>query len=430
MRRNPSFAFTAVATLALGISVNTTIFSVVNAVLLQPLPYRDAGRLVLLWTTNPQTNAFERPTGFLNVQDWKNTQSFEAMAYFRNEPVVLWEEPEPEPIDAAFVSPDFFALLGIQPVLGRSFTNREAERGEPLVVLSYGIWQRRFGGSPKVLGSVLHIEGRQATVVGVMPAEFRPLTQTTQLWMPHTSASFFDSIRTARDSKFGWDVLAKLRPGVRLDQAQAEMNGVAARLAAAWPETNRGSGVRVVSLLDQVTNQVRLALKLLLAAVLLVLLIACTNIGNLLLARATGRAREVAVRASLGATRGQLIGQFLTESAVLSLIAASLGFGLAVFGLKALLALAPSSLPRLSEVSLDFRALLFTVMISLVGALLFGLTPALRLAGGAIAPGQRSAGGARSTRRLRDALVVTEYALAIVLLAGAGRYWFAAWPLS
>jgi predicted lysophospholipase L1 biosynthesis ABC-type transport system permease subunit len=220
--------------------------------------------------------------------------------------------------------------------------------------------------------------------------------------MPYSSTSFFDSIRTARDSKFGWDVLAKLRPGVRLEQAQAEMNGVAARLAAAWPETNRGSGVRVVSLLDQVTSQVRLALKLLLAAVTLVLLIACTNIGNLLLARATGRAREVAVRASLGATRRQLISQFLTQSVGLSLIASSLGFGLAAFTLKGLLAFSPHSLPRLSEVSLDFRALLFTVMVSLVSALLFGVTPALRLAGGAIAPGQRAAGGARSTRRFRE----------------------------
>jgi predicted permease len=420
LRRNPGFALTAVGTLALGICVNTTIFSVVNSVLLQPLPYRDADRLVLLWTTNPQKNAFERSTGYLNVQDWRKARSFEAMAYFRNEPMVLREEPEPEPLDAAFVSPDFFELLGIQPVLGRSFTDREAERGEPLVVLGYGIWQRRFAGSPDVIGKVLHIEGRQAKVIGVMPAGFRPLTQTTQVWMPHSSASFFDSVRTSRDPKFGWDVLAKLRPGAGLEQAQAEMNSVAARLADAWPETNRGTGVRVVSLLDQVTGRVRLALKLLLGAVTLVLLIACTNIGNLLLARATGRAREVAVRASLGATRGQLIGQFLTESAMLSLLAAGLGFGLAAFSLKGLLAFAPDSFPRLSEVHLDFRALWFTVAISLASTLLFGLTPALRLAAGAIAPGQRAVGGARSTRRLRDLLVVTEYALAIVLLAGAG----------
>jgi putative ABC transport system permease protein len=420
LRRNPSFAVTAVGTLALGISVNTTIFSVVNAVLLQPLPYRDADRLVLLWTTNPQRNAFERSTGYLNVQDWRNAQSFEAMACLRNEPVVLRDGPEPEPVDAAFVSPEFFSLLGIQPVLGRAFTDREAEQSEPLVVLGYGIWQRRFGGSPGVIGRTLRIEGRQATVIGVMPENFRPLTQTTQLWMPHTSASFFNAIRTARDSKFGWEVLAKLGPGVRLEQAQAEMNGIGARLASAWPETNRGTGVRVVSLLDQVTSQVSLALKLLLAAVTLVLMIGCTNVGNLLLARATGRAREVAVRASLGATRGQLIWQFLTESAVLSLIAACLGFGLAAFGLRALLAFAPHSLPRLNEVTLNFRALVFTMMISLLSALLFGLTPALRLAKGAIAPGQRAIGGTRSTRRLRDLLVVTEYALAIVLLAGAG----------
>src|SRR5215467_8895893 len=171
LRRNPSFAVTAIGTLALGIAVNTTIFSVVDGVLLRPLPYRDADRLVLLWTTNPQRNAFERSTGYLNVQDWRKAQSFEAMAYFRNEPVVLREEPEPEPVDAAFVSPDLFALLGVQPLLGRSFTDQEAARGEPVVVLGYGIWQRRFGGSASVVGKVLHIEGRQATVVGVMPAD-------------------------------------------------------------------------------------------------------------------------------------------------------------------------------------------------------------------------------------------------------------------
>ena len=420
LRRNPGFAATAIGTLALGISVNTAIFSVVNAVLLRPLPYRGAGRIVLLWTTNPRQNAFESPTGYLNIEDWRQAHSFEAMAYLRNESVVLREEPEPEPVDAAFVSPGYFALLGVQPALGRFFTTREAERGDRLAVLGYGLWQRRYGGSPAVIGRVIRIEGQPATVIGVLPADFRPLTQATQLWMPHTSASFFDSIRADRYPKFGWDVLATLRPRVPLEQAQAEMNGIAARLAAAWPETNRDSGVRVVSLLDQVTRHVRLALELLFGAVALVVLIACANLGNLLLARAAGRAREVAVRTSLGASRGQLIGQFLTESVVLSLIAAASGLGLAALGLRTLLAFAPRSVPRLNEVSLDFRALLFTVAISLLAAVLFGLAPALRLAATTVAPGQRAVGATRSTRRLRNVLVVAEYALAIILLAGAG----------
>jgi putative ABC transport system permease protein len=420
LRRNAGFAVTAIGTLAMGISVNTTIFSVVNAVLLRPLPYSDADRIALLWSTNRTQDKFELPTGYLNVQDWRQAHSFAAMAAFRDEPVVLREEPEPEPVEAAFVSPDFFALLGVQPALGRVFTGQEAERGESLAVLGYGIWQRRFGGSPAVLGRVLHIEGRQATVIGVLPSGFRPLAQATQLWMPHTSASFFDSTRMWRYPKFGWNVLAKLRRGVSLEQAQDEMNGIAARLAVAWPETNANSGVRVVSLLDQVTRQVRLALSLLMAAVVIVLLMACTNLGNLLLARAIGREREMAVRASLGATRARLVGQLLTESVVLSVMAAALGFGVAALGLKTLLAFAPPSVPRLSEVSLDFRALLFTMAISLLAALLFGLTPALRLAGRAIVPASRAAGGTHSTRRMRDLLMVAEYALAIVLLAGAG----------
>ncbi|HKE23455.1 MAG TPA: ABC transporter permease [Bryobacteraceae bacterium] len=420
LRRNPAFALTAIATLALGIAVNTTIFSVVNGVLLRPLPYRDADRLALLWTTNPLQNAFERATGLLNVQGWRAARSFEAMAWFRDEPVVLREEPEPEPMDAVFVSPDFFGMVGARLALGRFFTSEEAERGDCLAVLSYGLWQRRFGGSREVLGRVLQIETRRATVVGVLPADFRPLARPTQVWMPDTSASFYKEIRTSRGSKFGWNVIAQLRPGVTLAQAQAEMNGIAAQLAAAWPKTNRDSGVRVISLLDQVTQHIRLALMLMQVAVGLVLLIACMNLGNLMMARAAGREREMAVRGSLGASRWQLVRQLLTESALLSAMAAGVGFGLAAIGLKTLLALAPASVPRLNEISLDWRALAFTMGCSLGGAVLFGLAPALRLSGTAMVPTQRSAGGARATRRFRNVLVTAEYAVAIVMLTGTG----------
>jgi putative ABC transport system permease protein len=420
LRRNPAFAAAAIGTLALGISVNTTIFSVVDGVLLRPLPYRDAGHLALLWTTAPRQNAFELPTSYLNIQDWRQARSFDAMAFYRDDPVVLREDPEPEALEASCVSPDFFDLVGVRPALGRLFTAAEASRGDRVAVLSFALWQRRFGGSPSVLGRVLHIEGRQATVVGVLPAGFRPLSQATQLWMPYSSAAFFDDISTWRYSKFGWHVLARLRPGVTLSQAQVEMDGVSVRLAAAFPDTNQHSGVRVVRLLDQVTAHIRLALELLLAAVVLVLLIACTNLGNLLLARAAGREREMAVRAALGASRAQLLRQLLAESAVLSLAAAALGFALASIALRIVVLFAPAGLPRLDEISLDLRALAFTVAISLGSALVFGLGPAWRLAGKAAVPAPRSIGGSRSTRSFRRVLVVAEYALAIVLLAGAG----------
>ena len=318
LRRNPGFTAAAVATLALGIGINTAMFSTVNSVLLRPLPYRDADRLVLLWTTDSHVGLNERETGYANVLDWqRQARSFEVLGYMRSEPLIWAGEPEPESLVTDFVSPNWFAELGVHPVAGRTFTADEALRGEPLALVSYELWQRRMGGSPGAIGKTVSIGGKSVQVIGVLPLGFRPLHNGTSIWMPYTSASYFREVSDSRSVKFGWQVIAKLRPGVRLEAARSEMTGIAARLAQTYPE-DRGIGVRVVPLLDQVVGPVRLGLSLLLAAVAMVLLIACTNLGNLVLARGAGRTREIEVRAALGASRGRLLSQLFTESLVLA----------------------------------------------------------------------------------------------------------------
>jgi putative ABC transport system permease protein len=419
LRRNPGFAAAAVATLTLGIGINTAMFSTVNSVLLRPLPYRDAGRLVLLWTTDPKLGAFERPTGYANVLDFeRQAHSFEQLAYVRREALIWSGEPEPEAVDTDFVSPNWFAELGAEPIAGRTFTADEARRDLPLGVISYDLWQRRLGGSRDAIGRSVIVGGKPVEVIGVLPPGFRPIHQGTALWLPHTSATFFHEETEARYSKFGWEILAKLRPGVRVEQARAELDGIAARLAQTYAD-DRGKGVRLVPLLDQVVGPVRLGLSLLLAAVGMVLLIACTNLGNLVLARGAGRAREIEVRAALGAGRRRLMAQLFTESLVLSIAAGALGLLLADAGVRAIVAFAPPDTPRLHEIALDARALLFTLALCVLSAVLFGLAPAFRLAKHAGSLGVRGS-GTRNARRTRDLLVVAECGLAIVLLTGAG----------
>jgi predicted permease len=420
-RRSPGFSAAAIATLAIGIGATTAVFSVVNSVVLRPLPYRDSGQLAFVWTSDPAAHLFERPTGYRTIQDWREqARSVESFASFREEPVVWSDGTEPESIEAGFASANLFAQLGVAPVVGRTFTQQESDAGERLAVLGYELWQRRFGGAADAIGKTVHLDGKPARIVGVLPAGFRPpWSQATRLWMPESAATYFGEMRDSRTVKYGWSVIARLRPGVGVSEAQAEISGISARLAQANPNFYP-SGVRVVGALDQVVRSVRLAMSVLLAAVLAVLLIACANLGNLVLARGAGRQREVAVRTALGASRGRLISQLFAESLALAGVAGCAGLALAFAGVRAILAFAPAGIPRLQEVSLDVRAVLFAVAASLVSAALFGLAPAARLASGGLAEGARTAGAGRSARRMRDALVIAECALAIMLLAGAG----------
>jgi putative ABC transport system permease protein len=419
LRRNPGFTAAAVATLALGIGINTAMFSTVNSVLLRPLPYRDADRLVLLWTADSHAGLNERETGYANVLDWqRQARSFEDLGYMRSEPLIWVGEPEPESLETDFVSPNCFAELGAHPVAGRTFTADEALRGEPLAVISYELWQRRMGGSPGVIGRTASIGGKSVQVIGVLPPGFRPLHKGTSVWMPYTFAPYFREEANSRSVKFGWEVIGKLRQGVGLEEARSEMTGIVARLAQTYQD-DRGMGVRLVPLLDQVVGPVRLGLTLLLAAVAMVLLIACANLGNLVLARGAGRTREIELRAALGAGRGRLLSQLFTESLVLAGTAGTLGLLLADAAVRAIVAFAPRDTPRLHEISLDSRAVLFTLVLCLLSAVLFGLAPAFRLASTASALGVRGS-GTRHARRTRDLLVVVECGVAIVLLAGAG----------
>ena len=275
-----------------------------------------------------------------------------------------------------------------------------------------------MGGSLGAIGKTASIGGKSVQVIGVLPPRFRPLHEGTSIWMPYTSATYFREEANSRSVKFGWEVIGKLRPGVRLEEARSEMTAIAARLAETYPD-DRGKGVRLIPLLDQVVGPVRLGLSLLLAAVAMVLLIACTNLGNLVLARGAGRIREIEVRAALGAGRGRLLSQLFTESLVLAGAAGTLGLLLADAAVRAIVAFAPRDTPRLHEISLDSRAVLFTLVLCLLSAVLFGLAPAFRLASTASALGVRGS-GTRHARRTRDLLVIVECGVAIVLLAGAG----------
>jgi putative ABC transport system permease protein len=421
--KQPGFTLIAALTLALGIGANITIFSVVNAVLLRPLPYPESERLVFLWSEAPRQNIRERASAYANFSEWRNqNKSFEDLAVFDPTVVTLTGAADPEPVMSIRASANLFPLLGVAPALGRTFTADEVQQRARVVVLSHGLWQRRFGASPGILGQTVEIDGTSSQVIGVMPESFLP-GRDNRIWEPHTLFPDWEAQKAQRGTG-SWQVVGRLKPQVSLAQAQTEMSTIAQRLEQAYPDANKGLGVNLVPFQLQFTgSNVRLALWMLFGAVVLVLLIACTNVANLMLARGIAREREMAIRLALGAGRLRLIRQLLTESALLALLAGAVGLFVASWGIQALLSFSPPNLPHLESVKIDAKVLAFTSVVALLTSLLFGLAPALKISqtqpGAALKEG-RSASGSISDRRLRGLLLITEFSLAVLLLAGAG----------
>jgi len=426
----PGFAAVAIITVALGIGANTAIFSVVNAVLLNPLPYREPDRLMQFWETNPLKNWTQVTVAPANLFDWeKQSQSFtEFGAYSGSDKkgphlsgLELNTGGEPQRLQGLSVTGNIFSVLGADALVGRTLREEETWQGKSAVmVLSYGLWQRHFGGDPKIVGQKITLNGVNREVVGVMPPDFYFPSKEADFWFP--MGWDHDQMAQLRGPHF-LRAVGRLKSGVTVEQARAEMKLIAARLEAQYPDTNTQMGVGLGPLKEWIVGDVQLPLVVLLVTVACVLLIACVNVANLLLVRATARAREIAIRSALGAGQWRLVRQLLTESLVLAVVGSALGLVLALWFKDTLVAFSSGDIPRLEESRLDWRVLGFTLAATLLTTLLTGLVPALQNARPRLAAvlkdgGQKGASG--QGRHVRGALVSAEIALALVLVAGAG----------
>jgi len=436
--KNPGFTLIATLTLALGIGANTTIFSVVNAVLLRPLPFREPAALMTVQVLDARNN---NPSGasYPNFADWRaESRSFERLAVFRTSNFTLTGGDEPARLNGAVVSADMFALLGVTPSLGRDFRAEEDRAGARVVILSHGLWRRRFNADPQALGRNVTLNNQSFAVVGVMPAGFQfpigaePVDLWTTIALDMTTADGGDAMAAQRGLGY-LRVIGRLKPQVTIARAQAEMDTIARRLERQYPDDNAHQGIRLISAHEHLVGDVWRPLLTIFGAVGCVLLIACVNVANLLLARATARYREMAIRAALGANRGRVIRQLLTESFLLALAGGVCGVLLALWGTDLLVSLSPENIPRLQEVGVDGRALGFTLLVSLLTGVVFGMAPALQASKteltDALKEGGRGGDGARRNR-LRAALVIAEVAIALVLMIGAGLLTGSFWRLT
>ena len=415
--KQPVFTLIAVITLALGIGATTAIFSVVNAVLITPLPYREATRLVRIWETNAEKGGAKEMTSLSNFLEWRreNHTLQEIAAWQRPDSITLTGQTPAVELKAGFVTANFFTLLGANAALGRTFVSEEGAPGHSrVVVLSNGLWRRQFGANPQVIGQQIQLERTDFQVVGVMPSDFKSPAGEADLWLPiDRQPNEIDRGQTYLQA------IARMKPGVTIEQAQADANAIAATLASRFPASNRGRGLALVPLLEQTVGAARTALLIVFGAALFVLLIACANVANLFLVRIAGRERELAIRVALGATRWRIIQQLLTETMLVFAAGGLLGLLVAQWTLRLLQRISPGNIPRLDEVGIDPATLLFTFTISLLTGGAFGLAPALH---GSV-PGLNSslkAGKLGAKQRLRDGFVIAQIAFALVLLIGAG----------